>query len=318
MQIYAGTSPEPLSEPSEKFVKRTLVTGAGGFTGRYVGQLLAQRGHEVHGVVHEPLLDEIPGYANVHRADVCDASAVRTLVNNVRPDHVIHLAAIAFVAHSDVEQMYRTNILGTRNLLGALAQADRRPASVLVASSANIYGNAREGVLEEAMPPAPVNDYGVTKAATELIASIHRGSLPLIVTRPFNYTGRGQSVDFVIPKIVEHVRNRSPFIELGNLDVARDFSDVRTVADAYARLLESSEALGQTFNVCSGRAVTLRQVLTVAKDVSGYELEVRVNPAFVRPDEVRSLHGSSAKIERVIGPLVRIRLEDTLRWMLHG
>lgn len=297
---------------------RSLITGAAGFTGRYVAELLAERGHEVHAIVHHASDGPIRGVDQVHEADLLDLDRLGAVVRDVRPDHVIHLAAIAFVAHGDIEQMYRTNVVGTRQLLEALTKADAAPKSVIVASSANTYGNAREGQLDESVPLAPANDYGVSKVATEYVAGLYADRLPIVITRPFNYTGRGQSESFLLPKIVAHVRDRAEIIELGNLDVARDFSDVRTVADAYVRLLSAPNAAGQVFNICSGKAVTLREVIALAAKVSGHELEVRVNPAFVRANEVRSLSGSAAELEAAIGPLNAIPLEDTLRWMIEG
>jgi nucleoside-diphosphate-sugar epimerase len=299
-------------------MKRTLVTGAAGFTGRYVAELLAGRGHEVHGLVHgAAAFEAIPGVAQVHEADLADLTSVERIVQDVRPDHVVHLAAIAFVAHEDVEQMYRSNVVGTRQLLEALVRLPQPPQSILLASSANIYGNAREGVLDESLPPAPANDYGVSKTAMEFVARLYAERLPIIVVRPFNYTGRGQSANFLVPKIVAHVRDREPAIELGNLDVARDFSDVRAVADAYARLLDEPAAAGGTYNVCSGEAVSLQAILDMVSKLSGHRLKVKVNPAFVRANEVRSLCGTAAKFESAIGPLLKIPLEDTLRWMLE-
>lgn len=296
---------------------RTLVTGAAGFTGRYVVSALSGLGHEVHGIAQAPDLP-VPGLARMHQADIADLAAMRTIVDEVQPDHVVHLAAIAFVAHDDVEQMYRTNVVGTRQLLEALAGAGRAPTSILLASSANVYGNSREGQLDEAAPAAPANDYAISKLATEHLARIYAPRLPIIVTRPFNYTGVGQSESFLLPKIVAHARNRAPVIELGNIDVARDFSDVRTLVDAYVRLLTEPAAIGQTFNVCSGRAVTIRGVMDLISALSGHQLEIQVNSALVRKNEVRVLSGSPAKLESVIGPLKPIPLEETLRWMLEG
>ena len=254
---------------------------------------------------------------HLHEGDVCDLPAIRRVVMDLRPDHVAHLAAIAFVAHADVEQMYSVNIAGTRQLLQALSELPTPVASVLIVSSANVYGNSREGVLDENTPPAPVNDYGVSKLAMEHVASTYGSKLPLIIARPFNYTGKGQSSDFVIPKIVQHFRERAPVLELGNLEVARDFSDVRTVADAYVKLLATPGAIGEVFNVCSGRSITLQNVLDTISQLSGHQLAVEVNSAFVRANEVRTLLGSRDKIERVIGPLRLIPFEETLRWMLQ-
>jgi nucleoside-diphosphate-sugar epimerase len=298
-------------------VTRVLITGATGFTGRHLAPLLAAAGYEVHGTVHGAQGNPVPGIAKLHSVDLADFGSLAAAIADVSPDKVVHLAAIAFVAHSDVGEMYRTNVLGTRNLLHALAGQEKKPRSVLLASSANVYGNAREGVLDEDTPAAPVNDYGITKAAGELVASAYRDRLPIIVARPFNYTGRGQSPDFLIPKIVSHVLEGAEEIELGNLDVERDFSDVRGVADAYARLLEAKGAVGGTFNICSGRAVSLRMVIDLVRAISGRDFAVRVNPAFVRPDEVKRLWGSPAKLEQTIGPLAMPPLEETLHWMLE-
>lgn len=297
-------------------MSKILITGIAGFTGRYLAEKLASAGHEIHGTIHGEADAVVEDATELHSVDIGDAEAVARLVSDLAPQKVVHLAAISFVAHSDVREMYRTNVLGTRNLLDALARG-ASPGAVLLASSANIYGNAREGILDESVPPAPANDYGVTKAAGELVAGQYSSRLPIIVARPFNYTGRGQSPNFLIPKIVDHVRRRAPEIELGNLDVARDFSDVRGVVDAYARLLDSPAAVGGTFNICSGHATSLRDVIDAVKEISGHDLAVGVNSKFVRADEVRMLWGSPARLEQVIGPIGMPPLEDTLRWMLE-
>jgi nucleoside-diphosphate-sugar epimerase len=214
--------------------------------------------------------------------------------------------------------MYLTNVVGTRQLLEALSQLPQVPKSVVLASSANVYGNGREGVLDETVPPTPANDYGVSKLAAEQVALLYSCKLPLIVVRPFNYTGRGQSADFLVPKIIAHAKHRAPLIELGNTDVARDFSDVRCVAEIYARLLDASRAIGGTFNICSGHPVSLQQVIDLVCQLSGHRLQVRVNPALVRAEEVRKLWGSAAKLTSLIGPLPTKPLEETLRWMLEA
>lgn len=296
---------------------KVLVTGVDGFTGRYVASGLAAQGHEVHGLVHRLHDASVPGVAALHEADLSDPAAVLRVVQRVQPQRVAHLAAIAFVAHGDAHAMYNTNLLGTRNLLEALAAA-AAPESVLLTSSANIYGNSTEGVLDERTPAAPANDYAVSKLAMEYMAGLYRERLPIVITRPFNYTGVGQAESFLLPKIVAHVKRSAPIIELGNLGVARDFSDVRMVVQAYLRLLETPAAVGQVFNVCSGKAYTLTEVLDLVRQISGRDFEVRVNPAFVRANEVKTLLGSRARLEACIGPLDSFALPETLRWMLEA
>ena len=299
-------------------MSKVLITGADGFTGRYLAQTLYEAGHEVHGLVQRAVPEGMYGVSVCHVADLSDAQGLAQVVKAVQPDKVAHLAAIAFVAHGDATAMYNTNLVGTRNLLEALAAGPSPLTAVLLASSANIYGNALEGCLDELTPPAPANDYAVSKLAMEYMARLYAQRLPLVVVRPFNYTGVGQAESFLIPKIVSHVRRRSPLLELGNLEVARDFSDVRNVVQLYHRLLCSPAAVGQTFNVCSGTAYTLTEVIQMVKEISGHDFEVQVNPDFVRPNEVRRLLGNRSKLDGVVGTVTEIALEDTLRWMLEA
>ena len=298
-------------------MNRVLITGADGFTGRYLARVMNQAGYDVHGLVRALPAEPVAGTSQLHVADLADMAGLAAVVRDVQPVKIAHLAAIAFVAHGDVDAIYRTNVVGTRNLLEALAQNRGVLDCVLLASSANVYGNSVGGVLDESTTPAPANDYAVSKLAMEYVARLYADRLPLVVVRPFNYTGVGQSDSFLIPKIVSHVRRRAPMIELGNLDVARDFSDVRNVVQLYKRLLENSAAVGQTFNVCSGQAWSLNDVISLVRELSGHDFEVRVNPAFVRQNEVKTLVGCRAKLNAAVGEIPEIALRDTLRWMLE-
>lgn len=290
---------------------RALITGINGFTGRYVAAELERAGYQVFGTcMHEPA-----GRSGYFQADLLDPASLERVIAAVMPDVVVHLAAIAFVAHGNVQAIYQVNLLGTRNLLAALVSTGCQPQSVLLASSANVYGNGTEGMLNEATGPNPANDYAVSKLAMEHMARLWFDRLPIVITRPFNYTGVGQSADFLIPKIVSHFQKRAERIELGNLDVWRDFSDVRAVAQAYRRLLEVAPA-GQVVNVCSGRTLSLREVVAMAEGITGHSLPVEVNPAFVRQGEVKFLCGDNRKLKDLIGDWESPAFEDTLGWML--
>jgi nucleoside-diphosphate-sugar epimerase len=299
-----------LTEPREGEGKRALITGLRGFTGYYMARELSEAGSHGHGTV----LPGEPTGPDIFAVDLLDRAAVAAAIEQVRPDVVVHLAAIAFVAHNDADQMYRVNVVGTRNLLEALAAGSHKPSSVLLASSANIYGNADVAVIDESVAPNPANDYAVSKLAMETMARLWMDKLPITIARPFNYTGVGQTENFLLPKIVSHFRKGARRIELGNLAIARDFSDVRMVAKCYRRLLAEAPA-GQAFNVCSGQPHSLESLIDMMSGIAGYRIEVHVNPAFVRANEVLTLTGSNAKLAGVIGKIEATPLLDTLRWM---
>jgi GDP-6-deoxy-D-talose 4-dehydrogenase len=287
-----------------------LITGLRGFTGRYLAAELEATGYRVYGTVH----DEEAVDAGELSADLCDRKVVQKVIAAVQPHVVVHLAAISFVAHGDAEAIYRTNVVGTRNLLQALAESDKPPRVVILASSANVYGNAVVDPITESTALNPANDYAVSKLAMEYMARLWMPKLPIVTVRPFNYTGRGQTLNFLLPKIVDHFRRGAREIELGNLDVVRDFSDVRSVVGVYRRLIELAPA-GETFNICSGKAISLEEVLDLMAAIAGYRIRVKVNSAFVRENEVKRLRGSIVKLVGAIGGLEPIQLERTLRWM---
>lgn len=292
---------------------RALITGIKGFTARYVAAELLVHGWDVWGIGTDADTRE-PRYRCVNLLDKPRLDAV---IAEVQPNIVIHLAAIAFVGHADVEAFYRVNLLGTRNLLAALAHATKMPNCVLLASSANVYGNTVGGVLVESTPPNPANDYAVSKLSMEHMARLWMDRLPIVITRPFNYTGVGQNESFLIPKMAAHFRRRARVIQLGNIDVWRDFSDVRAVAVAYRRLLEVRPA-GTTVNVCSGRSHSLREIFQMMRRITGHDLSIEIDSKFVRANEVLTLVGSNEKLRELIGELHFPDLEDTVMWMLGG
>jgi nucleoside-diphosphate-sugar epimerase len=278
---------------------KILLTGSAGFTGHHFIASAQAAGHQV--------LQLQPG--------LTDKAAVAAEVQQAKPDAVVHLAAISFVGHADDSDFYRVNVVGTMNLLAALVELPRVPAKVLLASSANIYGNCDASPINEDQPPAPVNHYAASKLAMEHMARTFADRLPIVITRPFNYTGAGQADHFLIPKLVDHFVRKAPSIELGNLNVEREFNDVRMVCNAYLALLDHGQQ-GQTYNVCSGQTYTLQNVLDMLIDITGHAIDVHVNPAFVRANEVHRLCGNPAKLQACTGPLAQIGLADTLRAML--
>jgi len=244
---------------------KILLTGAAGFTGLFFKSAAEAEGHQVVAL----------------QADLTDKAAVVAYVLQAAPDAVVHLAAISFVGHADDTAFYGVNVVGTMNLLASLAALPVKPSTVLLASSANIYGNCDASPITEAQPAAPVNHYAMSKLAMEHMARTYLDRLPLVITRPFNYTGIGQSPQFLIPKLVSHFARRAPAIELGNLQVEREFNDVRMVCDAYLALLAHGVP-GEVYNVCSGQPYNLQHVIGLLSDITGHTMDVKVNPAYVR------------------------------------
>lgn len=291
---------------------RVLITGRHGFTGEYVAREMDAAGWEVWGAGLGPAPTPDAHYL---QADLTDRDSLMQVLAQSRPDAVIHLAGVTSVDHGQVEDFYQVNVIATRLLLGALTEAGFGKSGVVLASSSNIYGNSLRSPINEKAPPAPVNDYAVSKLAMEHVACLFKNHLPLVLARPFNYTGRGQDTRFLIPKIVTHFRDHAEVIELGNLNVARDFSDVRDVAIAYRKLLVEGPR-GLTINICSGQATSLQDVLGICRDITGHEIEVRINPAFVRANEIAIQTGDPSRLDQLWPDAARHSLKQTLEWML--
>jgi GDP-6-deoxy-D-talose 4-dehydrogenase len=289
---------------------RVLVTGADGFTGPHVRAALERRGYQVSGISRFE-----PKRASDAKLDLLDAAALRAHIKAIRPEYVVHLAAITFVAHEDAAEIYRVNLLGSLHLLEALAGAGTPLKKVILASSANVYGRPARMPVEESAPPAPVSHYGVSKYAMELMAARWFGVLPILLVRPFNYTGAGQDPKFVLPKIVEHFRRRAPQIELGDTSVVREFMDVRDVGEAYAGLLES-DAAAEAVNLCSGVGHRLDAVLATLQEITGFAPAIARSAALMRGNEIPQLVGSNARLMRLCPQLAFRPLRETLSWML--
>ena len=287
---------------------RVLVTGMRGFTGMPLRHELERAGYSVIGTVLE---DAGHGERTLDIASLEDCIAI---VGDVAPDFVIHLAGISFVQHANLSDFYRVNVVGTTNLLDALARSNVPVNKIVLASSANVYGNIGGALIAEDRPAAPANHYATSKMAMEKLAATWFERLPIVITRPFNYTGTGQSPSFLVPKIVSHFARGERVIELGNTDVERDFSDVRMVANAYRRLMES-DVHSKAFNICTGVATSLKSVISMMEDIAGYRIEVRVNPAFVRSNDIKQLTGDPRALIEAIGPLDIIPFRETLEGM---
>ena len=287
--------------------KKVFITGIEGFTGFHLKRTLLKSGYEVYGSSLKELKE-----SGVYRADIRDKERMAEVLREVEPDFIIHLAGLSFTANDDIRELFEINCFATVNLLDAICEIGLKPKKVILASSAIVYGEQNSEVLEESMCPNPANPYANSKNAMENAAKRYFKKIPVIIARPFNYVGVGQKDDFVIPKIVKHFKEGKKEIELGNIDVKREFNDVRYVAQAYERLMNSPVS-GEIVNICSQRGVSLREVIKTMEEIAGYEIKVKINPKFVRENEIKVLIGSTKKLYSLIEPPKNYSLKETLR-----
>jgi GDP-4-dehydro-6-deoxy-D-mannose reductase len=285
---------------------RALITGGKGFVGQWLAAHLKDRGDEVSVIDIE--------------TDVADGAAVGRVMADIVPDAVYHLAAMTHVGESweHPGQVLRVNVLGTAEILAAARSIESNPR-VLVVSSAEVYGVVTPGQLPlgEDTPTQPASPYAASKLAAEAVAfQAWRGyGQPVIVVRPFNHIGPGQSPNFFVPalakRIVDARRSGARSLPVGTLTTRRDFTDVRDVVAAY-RLLVERGVPGDVYNVCSGRDVAMSEVAAQLLELAGAEVTLEADPALIRPVDVPVLRGSAERLRAATGWEPHIPLATTL------
>jgi GDP-4-dehydro-6-deoxy-D-mannose reductase len=288
-----------------------LVTGGGGFAGGHLVDLLRSRG-------------EAPEAPPAAELDLLDRSAVAAAFAQVRPARVFHLAALASVARSWEEpaEVVVRNVEMTVNVLEA-AREHAPGAPVLIASSSQVYGAPERLPVDESAPVRPLSPYGASKAACEVVAAQYADAqgVPVVRTRAFNHAGPGQSDDYVLGTLARQVAEaeadgRSEVVlATGDLDASRDFTDVRDVVRAYAAAIELEP---EAYNVCSGRAVSARELIELLGQASRVAIRAELDPDRLRPSEIREVRGSAAKLEAACGWRPELPLDRTVADALAG
>ena len=304
---------------------KVLITGAGGFVAAHLVEYLRRDGGEVEifGTARpQTSISRGPG-ADItsFEADLNDPAAAERVVDEVRPDRIVHLAGQSSVHRSWIEPgaTLRVNVLGLVNLLDAVRQRRLRP-DVLVVGSAEEYGmvDPREIPLREVTPLRPSSPYAVSKVAQAALASLYgpAGGMKVVLTRTFPHTGPGRGDTFAESSFARQIAEiesglRAPVLSVGNLEAVRDYTDVRDVVRAYWALLDAGRA-GEAYNVCSGRGRRIQEMLDVLLAHSRVRVKVEVDPRRLRPSDVPVLVGDPSKLRKDTGWVPQIPLEETL------
>ena len=299
---------------------RVLVTGATGFVGQHLLRLLSSGRNEIFGTFLQHDLPEVSRNVKLLECDLRECEQVLAVVRDVRPNHVYHLAALSSVRDSfnEARGVYEANFFGTLNLLEAIRES-QIGARVLLVTSAHAYGRIKSTkMLTEEHPLAPDTPYGVSKAAADMLGSqfFQTYGLKVIRARPFNHTGPGQSPDFVCSDFARQFAAielglMPPTVHVGNIDARRDFSDVRDVVRAYALLMRKGRP-GDAYNVGSGSAVSLRQILKILSSFCSRKVRIEVAAERVRRGEADVMCGSNRKIRQATGWVRKYELHRTL------
>lgn len=312
---------------------KVLVTGADGFVGRHLVSRLLEEGHAVSAACRPggepPQRWSAEGHSRIQVVpfEVTDSDSIRSAL---QPSYeaVVHLAAVATVreAHQDPGRAWIVNAAGTARLVDALASRRIGKGAdpvVLVVSSAEVYGAGPATPRRESDPLVPQSVYAASKAGAELAAleGWRRTGLRVVVARPFQHTGPGQSQNFVVPGFVHRVlaarSSGSSTVPTGNLDPVRDLLHVRDVVDAYLALLAHGDP-GEVYNVARGEGVSLREVFRRVADLAGASVEPVPDPSLIRAGDIPYLVGDAGKLRRATGWSPQFSLDQTLQELVNA
>ena len=303
-----------------------LVIGAGGFVGSYLIQELNQKSLHV-GATILPREHIRSGNCDVFTLDVMQESEIRNLLRTHRPKYIYHLSAQSSVAVSwkNPELTVDVNIKGVLHLLEAVRSIEEYYPRILLVGSGEEYGYLKEGIcpVGEETPLHPGNPYAVTKACQNMLGTVYAKAygMGIVMVRAFNHIGVGQSPTFVAADFALQIAEieagfRAPVIQVGNLSAKRDFSDVRDVVRAYVMLMEKGYA-GETYNVGSGHAVAIQELLDILLELSSESIVIEQNPDRMRPSDVPVIEADISKLCADTGWKPEYSLQETLETMLN-
>jgi GDP-4-dehydro-6-deoxy-D-mannose reductase len=312
---------------------KALITGIYGFVGVHLAGYLLGQNYHVAGFCLESDIDEkaLPSDVEIFTGDLRDQNEIARVVDGYKPDAVIHLAAVSSVKFSfeNPAETFAVNILGTLNLLEAISRLNKSAKTLLISSS-EIYGqlNIKDTPVEETAILAPVNPYGVSKAAVDLLGYQYFISygMPVYRIRAFSHSGPRQSIqavlsDWAFQTAKVELGLAPPEIKVGNLKVIRDYMDVRDVVRAYLAILEKGQP-GEAYNVCSGNRYELGKLLNLIISFCSKPIKIIRDPSRFRPVDIPVLVGSPEKLKAATGWKPQIEIDTTLKdlysyWLEH-
>jgi GDP-4-dehydro-6-deoxy-D-mannose reductase len=290
---------------------KALVTGIHGFVGAYLKQHLLSLGYDVYGI------DRYAHDKDTFPADITDRDRLGSIIKDVQPDEIYHLAGIANVAHGDVSDYYTVHAIGTLNLYEAVQKAGINP-KILYVSTSNVYGIVPEEKqpISESQPMLPANHYGASKAAGEMISYKYiADGLRIIIVRSFNHTGPGQTESFIIPKLIRAFAVKQPSVELGNTDTKRDFTDVRDVVKAYSLVVQKAMP-GDVYNVCSGKVHSIHDLISSLSDLTGHSIQIKHTDSLKRAVDPAIFYGDNHRLKK-LGWSLEIPMEQTIKDIIN-
>jgi len=276
-----------------------LLTGADGFTGSYI-KLLSK---------------SLNFFIISLKSNLLDFNALKIEIDNYDFDYVIHLAAISVSSFNNKDLYENGNVKTTENLLNCLLNK-KKLKKIIIASSASIYGGSN-GIVSENSKPNPLSPYANSKLNMENMILDKYYELPVIITRPFNYTGIGQTDFFVVPKIINHFINNKNEILLGNIDVKREINDVRYVAEIYLKLLNISKSR-LIVNICTGQTYSIKEIVFLVSEITKKNIKINIDDKLLRPNDPELLCGDNSLLLSLVNHKNQINIRNTLQWMLNA
>ncbi len=310
--------------------KKALITGITGFAGSHLAELLLRESVDVYGIQRwrskTENMEDIKDKVKIEEADLLDAHSLYSVIDKIKPDYIFHLAAQSFVQSSwaSPTQTLEVNIIGTAHLFEAVRKTDL-PITIQIACSSEEYGKVlpNEVPIKETNPLRPLSPYAVSKLAMDYLGYQYHESynMNIIRTRGFNHTGPRRGEVFAESSFAKQIAEiekgkREPVVHVGNLEAQRDYTDVRDMVRAYYLSVQKCEP-GEVYNIATGTAWRINDVLKLLISMSKVKVEIKSDPARMRPSDVEILIGNNSKFVKQTGWQPEIRFEKTMEDLLN-